>query len=143
MALLALATSATAVSIARAADDGYADVCFEAAFDGLHEESWEQVATRVTAAMTSRTMLFPAPSVEMTTGPGEGPAMRPSGRLDIHSGHAGASLPGATAPCLQPDLEWTVRFSRTFLEASADRMLEEAPTTPGIGVCCDPRVVPG
>ncbi len=34
--------------------------------------------------------------------------------------------------CLESGLEWTTRFSRTFLQAGADRMLTEAPTTPGI-----------
>lgn len=34
--------------------------------------------------------------------------------------------------CLESGLEWTARFSRAFLQAGADRMLMEAPTTPGI-----------
>jgi hypothetical protein len=55
-----------------------------------------------------------------------------SSRLDIQSGHAVDHPAGSQGACLGPDLEWTARFGRAFLEASAKRMLEEAPTTPGI-----------
>jgi hypothetical protein len=130
--LLALAASTIGVSTASAGDDGHADVCFEVATDRLPEEVWDQVVALVSEMVGERAALFPAPVVEAAPGFGDGPAARPSIRLDTHSGHAGGTLPGTSARCLEPDLEWTVRFGRVFLEASADRLLEEAPTTPGI-----------
>lgn len=130
--ILVPAASTAGLSTASAEDDGHADVCLEVAIDRLSEGAWEQVVARVTEVVAERTALFPAPVVELAAVLGEGLAAQPSARLDVHSGHAGGSLPGASATCLEPDLEWTARFGRVFLEASADRMLEEAPTTPGI-----------
>jgi hypothetical protein len=73
----------------------------------------------VAEAIAPRTALFPEPSLHET-----------GTRLDIGAGHEDAT-PG-TGPCLEPGFEWTVRFDRDFLQAGAERMLAEAPTTPGI-----------
>jgi hypothetical protein len=54
-----------------------------------------------------------------------------SQRFDIWSGQEGMAV-GVGAPCLEPGATWTARFGRDFLQAGAERMLAEAPTTPGI-----------
>jgi hypothetical protein len=63
--------------------------------------------------------LFPLPQVE-----------REPTRIDVESGHLDGER--GHAGCLEPGAEWTARFGRGFLEAGADQMLAEAPTTPGI-----------
>ena len=82
-------------------------------------EDWRAVAASVSESLAQRTALFPTPQLDQE------PA-----RIDIDSGHLGGD-PGH-AGCLQPGAEWTARFGRAFLEAGADQMLAEAPTTPGI-----------
>lgn len=130
--LFVLVVPTAIVSSASSEGDRSADLCFEVAIEGMPEGAWDQVVGLVTGVVGERTALFPAPTIEVAPGIREGAADPPSARLDIHSGHAGGSLPGTSAACLEPDLEWTARFGGGFLEASADRMLEEAPTTPGI-----------
>ena len=41
-------------------------------------------------------------------------------------------VPSADAVCLAETSQWTARLGRSFLDDGADRMLEQAPTTPGI-----------
>jgi hypothetical protein len=73
----------------------------------------------VAEAISGRPALFPAPRVGQE-----------SSRLDIDSGHIRQVRD--YGGCLEPGAEWTARFGRAFLEAGADQMLAEAPTTPGI-----------
>jgi hypothetical protein len=101
------------------AQGGIADVCLEFAPGVVTEAVVPALVTSVAASIESRTALFPAPSVEMA-----------GSRLDIASGHEG--LPLDAGSCLLDGYEWTARFGRAFLEAGADQMLAEAPTTPGI-----------
>ena len=77
------------------------------------------MSAAVSETVAERTALFPAPRVDQ----------EPT-RLDIDSGHL--SEERGYGSCLESGSEWTARFGRAFLEAGADQMLAEAPTTPGI-----------
>jgi hypothetical protein len=101
------------------ADEHPADVCLEVSPGAVSVDEWSSVAVAVEEALISHTALFPDPRVQQE-----------ATRLDIASGHL--QEPAATSSCLQPGSEWSARFGRGFLEAGADRMLAEAPTTPGI-----------
>jgi len=109
---------------ALAADEAPADVCLEIAADAASEDDWSVIGERVGQVLVQRSALFPAPTMD-----------RQPSRLDIQSGHAG--LGDGSASCLEAGAEWTARFGRAFLEAGADQMLAEAPTTPGIDSSVD------
>lgn len=96
-----------------------ADVCLEVDPAAVSAEEWSAVAAPVSEAIAQRTALFPAP--EITT---EGT------RLDIASGHAGLS--SGSGSCLEAGAGWTSRFDHRFLQAGAELLLAQAPTTPGI-----------
>ena len=96
-----------------------ADVCLEVAPGVVASEDWEAVSAAVAEAVAEQPALFPTPQVN------EEPS-----RIDIDRGHLGGARD--YAGCLEPGAEWTARFGRDFLEAGADLMLAEAPTTPGI-----------
>ena len=102
-----------------AAGETVADVCLEIAPSALSTDEWSAVEAPVSEAVAERTALFPAPVVTV-----EGT------RLDIASGHSG--LTSGVEGCLEEGAEWTSRFGRDFLQAGAELMLAEAPTTPGI-----------
>jgi hypothetical protein len=107
---------------AAAADEDVADVCLEVAAGALTETEWAALETGITAAVASRPALFSEPLI----------AGDPLRRFDIWSGREGLAVSDG-ASCLEPGSEWTARFGRDFLQAGADQMLAEAPTTPGIG----------
>jgi hypothetical protein len=107
---------ASAVALA---DERPADVCLEVAPGLVSAEEWSSVAAAVEEALAQRAALFPDPLLEPE-----------ASRLDIDSGHLQQA--SGAASCLEPGHEWTARFGRDFLEAGADQMLAEAPTTPGI-----------
>lgn len=113
-AVLALALAGGSAT----AQEQPADVCLELAPGLLGADEWAAVSLAVAEAVAGRSALFPSPQIT------EGPS-----RLDIDSGHLEHQGSG---PCLQPGAEWTARLGRDFLEAGADRMLADAPTTPGI-----------
>jgi len=96
-----------------------ADVCLEVAPDALPTEDWDAVAAAVSVAISERPALFPFPHID-----------RQPTRLDIDSGHLREER--SYSGCLEPGAEWTARFGRDFLEAGADYLLAQAPTTPGI-----------
>jgi hypothetical protein len=96
-----------------------ADVCLELVPGALPSEDWASVSAAVADAVAERSTLFPSPVLALH-----------DARLDIRSGLAGLAEGGAS--CLQDGYGWTSRIDRLFLEAGADRMLAEAPTTPGI-----------
>lgn len=98
-----------------------ADVCLEFAPGVLAEAEWPALKAGVMDATGARSALFPAPDVSQT-----------DSRLDVRSGHATALADRAGSACLEPGFEWTSRFGQPFLQAGAERMLAEAPTTPGI-----------
>jgi hypothetical protein len=104
-----------------AADEPHADVCLELLPGAVAEREWRAVEAVVAEVLVARPTLYPEPVIVDAS----------PRRLDIASGHFD---PGVTsgAPCLEPGAEWTARFGRAFLTAGAERMLEEAPTTPGI-----------
>ena len=97
-----------------------ADVCLETDPTALSEAERAALVGPVTESLEARTSMFPAPTVVV-----QGP------RLDLWAGHGDAPA-GTGAACLEPGSEWTARYDRVFLKASADQMLAEAPTTPGI-----------
>jgi hypothetical protein len=111
---------APVVASAAIAADRPADLCLEfvpAAFD---EHAWAGVQQMVGEVVRERPALFPAPLLVAGS----------VSRLDVASSHD--ALPATAASCLEPGFDWTARYGRDFLEAGADRMLAEAPTTPGI-----------
>jgi len=101
------------------ADEHPADVCLEVVPGSVSADDWTGVATAVAETVAERSALFPDPTLT-----------HEASRLDIDSGHLQAAQGRTT--CLEPGHEWTARFGRDFLEAGADQMLAEAPTTPGI-----------
>jgi|GEM_PF-4302499 len=103
-----------------AAAERAADVCLEVTPDALSAAERASLTTSVTGAVESRTAMFPAPVI-----------VDEASRIDVWAGYAG-SEPGSGTSCLEPGSEWSARFGRDFLEAGADQMLAEAPTTPGI-----------
>lgn len=103
---------------AAAAQEQPADVCLEVAPSALSADEWSAVTESAAAAVEPRTALFPEPTTESS-----------EARLSIHSGHGEVDGEGS---CLRDGYEWSARFGRAFLEAGADRMLAEAPTTPGV-----------
>ena len=109
---------------ALAAEDAPADVCLEIAAHAASEDDWSVIGERVGEVLVQRSALFPAPTID-----------RQPSRLDIHSGHA--ALGDGSASCLEAGAEWTARFGRDFLEAGANQMLADAPTTPGIDSSVD------
>lgn len=128
---LGLATGAALLlaGAAVAADAPAADVCLELAPEVVGPEEWSSVVAAIVEAITPRTALFPAPSLDET-----------GTRLAIDAGD-GEGRP-ATGSCLEPGFEWSARFERDFLQAGAERMLAEAPTTPGITSAVDIEWLP-
>lgn len=102
-------------------EEAPADVCLEVAAERLSEPAWSALVEGVRAAVDAHPALFPRPVI----------AVQADGRVDIGAGHEVVAS-GTGAPCLEPGYEWTARFGRALLEAGADRLLAEAPTTPGI-----------
>ena len=106
------------------ADAHPADVCLDTAPAAVAAEEWEAISGAVAEAVASRPAHFPYPTVDQEPD-----------RLDISSGNVQEAR--GYAPCLMPGYEWSARFGRAFLDAGADRMLDEAPTTPGIDSSVD------
>lgn len=102
------------------AQDTDADLCLEVATGAMTETAWSALTAGVEAAISSRPSLFPAPSMEAA-----------GRRLDVWGDRADPGRSEGRA-CLEPGREWSIRFGRGLLEAGAERMLAEAPTTPGI-----------
>jgi hypothetical protein len=100
--------------------------------------AWARIVEVVSGVVANRAALFTDPTLVTSPEPasdgdaGEASPAPMTARLEIYAGHVGATPPGVSAPCLESDFAWTARFGRDFLEASAERMLEAAPTTPGI-----------
>ncbi len=120
-AALASVTMVIVLAFPVAADETHADLCLELADGVVSEAEWAPIREQIVAAVESRSALFPEP-VDVQD---------PLRRVDVWSGHEGLAV-GAGAPCLEPGFDWTTRFGRDFLEAGADQMLADAPTTPGI-----------
>jgi hypothetical protein len=124
--LLLLPASATAQPGAAA------DVCLEVAAEAVDAAAWTALSEAVADATAERTALFPAATITTASHEALLEAAAPSLRLEIDAGHAAEPTEHGAATCLEPGLDWGARFGRVFLEAGADRMLAEAPTTPGI-----------
>lgn len=97
-----------------------ADVCLEFAPGAVDDSEWSALESAVRESLAARPSLFPEPSVS-----------RVGARLDLDSGQPGTASEPANG-CLEPGHDWSSRFGRAFLQAGAERMLSEAPTTPGI-----------
>ncbi|MFV2062224.1 MAG: hypothetical protein ACC726_01765 [Chloroflexota bacterium] len=106
------------------------DVCLELAPEALPEGAWEQVIAAVMTAVASRPALFPNPA--FTVVPTTAIAAGTNARLDIMATDLDEQAPAADAVCLAETSQWTARLGRSFLDDGADRMLKQAPTTPGI-----------
>ena len=126
-ALGAMAGAGLLLSVAypAVAQTALADVCLEVAPGTLSDTEWSALPTPISAALDARPAMFPSPELTVA-----------ESRVDIWAGHPGSTT-GPGAPCLESGAEWTARFSRVFLEAGADQMLAEAPTTPGISSAVD------
>ncbi len=109
----------TTAGVGAAAASEAADVCLEVVPGVLRASEWSSVTDSVAAALEPRSALFPDPQV-----------VADDALLVIHSGRDG--LARGEDGCLREGYDWTARFGRDFLEAGADQMLAEAPTTPGI-----------
>jgi hypothetical protein len=103
-----------------AAAERPADICFETASGALEDAEWAAMRELVASATAARPALFPRAELRQH-----------GSRLDVASGHAHADA-GAGAACLVAGHEWSTRYDRGFLQAGAERVLAEAPTTPGI-----------
>ena len=119
--MLASVAMVTVLAFPVAADDAHADLCLDLAEGVVSEAEWAAIGDEVVVAVESRSALFPDPVV----------GQDPLRRFDVWSGHEGLAV-DAGASCLEPGFDWTSRFGRDFLEAGANQMLADAPTTPGI-----------
>jgi len=108
------------------------DLCLEVSSDVMPVGAWEQVVEAVSSTVASRTALFPDPTLALTADPAQPGSAGTPARLSIDSGRAGAAPADASMSCGDRQDHWLARFGRDFLQAGADRMLAEAPTTPGI-----------
>jgi hypothetical protein len=112
------------------------DVCLEVSVDGLPEGTWDTVVAAVGDVVAARPALFPDPVLTVEPAAGDESTLAPTARIDIDAGHAAPPPDGpadaTSTGCLLPGLDWSARYGRSFLEASADLMLQEAPTTPGV-----------
>ncbi len=120
-AVLASVTVVMVLAFPVAADEAHADLCLELTDGAVSEAEWTATTEQVVVAVESRSALFPEPT-DMAD---------PLRRFDVWSGREGV-VAGTGASCLEPGFDWTTRLGRDFLEAGADQMLAEAPTTPGI-----------
>jgi hypothetical protein len=122
-----------ATASASAAQDPGADVCLEIGSGAVTDAEWAALVGPVTDAIRSHAALFPAPTVSER---GTRIDIDADTRIEPDAGHA-AELSDGNASCLEAGRAWTARFGREFLETGADRMLAEAPTTPGIDSSVD------
>jgi hypothetical protein len=117
---------------------GLVDACLAVAATDVTAETWTRLRERIEAVAADRTALFPSPSIVAGTHAALSGSAVPVHELAIDAGHGSSDAsewgPGS---CLEPGLEWTARFGQPFLQASADRMLLEAQTTPGIESAVD------
>lgn len=115
-----------------AAAETEADACLEVVASGVTSEAWTQLQRQVEEMVADRTALFPSGSIELTRHEGLLGAAPPSLGIRIKAGHAEPDHSIAAGSCLEPGLEWTTRLGQGFLQAGADEMLAQAPTTPGV-----------
>jgi hypothetical protein len=126
------------------------DMCL--AITDLSATAWASVVADVADTVAAHATLFPDPL--MVTDPT--PAGAPVAGATIAVWATGGSDPVVTddPPRLaaQPDARpgcavegpgWRLRFERGFLDAAADRMLADAPTTPGFSSSVDLEWAPG
>jgi hypothetical protein len=140
---LALALSLGGVAGTLAVDAEF-DVCLEFRRDRADPATWTALVESMRAVVRDRTALFPAASLVEAEGLAQD-GRTPVWRLLIDAGHATPG--GATAPadsiaagvgsCLPAGRAWGASLGRTFLDAGADQLLAEAPTTPGIDSSVD------
>ena len=113
---------------------GRSDVCLVLASEGLPAGAWGALAAAIADVVGSRPELFPDPTIIATPATGEAADQPASDHsIVILAGHDQVSQ-GAASPddCGRHGQQWTARLSRSFLVAGAERMLQQAPTTPGI-----------
>jgi hypothetical protein len=109
-----LAASILAAPVARAADDGPADVCLEVANGVLPAGAWARIVEVVSGVVANRAALFTDPTLVTSPEPasdgdaGEASPAPMTARLEIYAGHVGATPPGVSAPCLESDFAWPV-----------------------------------
>lgn len=114
------------------------DACLAVTATDITSEAWTHIRERIEAVVADRTAMFPSPSIVADSHDGLSRAAAPALELAVDAGHLGLHMPAAArGSCLESGLEWTARFGQPFLQAAADRMLLEAPTTPGIESAVD------
>jgi len=136
LVLVVVLVSGLAVA-AHADSEGAADVCLEVASNAVPADAWTRLTDEIGETVAERTALFPDPTIEIVVHEALLGAATPSLRLDIDSGRESGGTLRPGAPCLEPGLDWSARFGRDFLDAGADQMLADAPTTPGIDSSVD------
>jgi hypothetical protein len=113
------------------------DVCLEIAADAVSGAAWALTSDLIADVVAERSALFPEPTIEAVSHPALLEAAEPTVGLHIDAGHSEAGVSTGKGGCLAGGLEWGARFGRSFLQAGADLMLAEAPTTPGINSSVD------
>lgn len=129
---MVLALSLVGIGAAASGSEAPVDVCLEVAAAAVSSEGWAAMEERIADVVADRPALFPAPIIEATTHPALLGAAPASLAILVAAGHAAGQGLGAGWGCLEPGLDWGASFGRSFLQAGADEMLAQAPTTPGI-----------
>lgn len=127
-----LALTSISGSVAAASGESTSWVCVEVSADALPPAAWGDVIAAVSTAVASRTDLFPAPAIVSSSPASSGEAPPVSYRIDITPDVTLDGPPQMPNECLGRNVDWTILVGRDFLDVGADRMLELAPTTPGI-----------
>lgn len=131
--LVSLCAATVAVASDVPAEQGGADVCLALAADAIPSGAWVAVTTAVGSVVESRPELFPDPSIVASPASGS-PDTAAAGEfmLAIHADAGANERAPRGDDCERDGQQWLVRLGRAFLVAGAERMLELAPTTPGI-----------
>jgi hypothetical protein len=118
----------------------------------LSATAWAGVVADVAGTVAAHPTLFPDPLVVPDPDPSGAPIARAAIGVWATGGSGQAATGDPSSPGQQPDARegcavggsgWTLRFERGFLDAAADRMLADAPTTPGFSSSIDLEWAPG
>lgn len=126
------------------------DMCL--AITDLSATAWASVVVDVADTAAAHAILFPDPLMVTDPAPSGAPVARATIAVWATGGSDPAvtddppdlaGQPGARPDCTVEGSGWLLRFERGFLDAAADRMLADAPTTPGFSSSVDLEWAPG